>query len=291
MPSLRMRFALSVLLAAYAGCAEPATVDGESIGVDMRAALTACGVCSGKTPVCDTKARRCVACLVDKDCPGGRCIAAACVPTCSPQKGCGDAGVCNMDAGVCGGGAPGGCTSDADCKDAKLPVCDRAGGRCVACSASADKCPAGSYCGAKAGVPACVAGCKTDDECANAPDGTPASKCCGHVCDDTSASATNCGACDTPCKGASTCCSSACIDTGGDAANCGGCGVVCSSAHATSNCTGGACNLVSCNNNWGNCDNNAGNGCETDLKNDDWNCGRCGKSCVFACLGGSCFPF
>src|SRR5206468_2506235 len=120
---------------------------------------TVCGTCPAKTPVCDTKAKRCVACLADTDCPSGnRCRMQACTPFCTAQTGCGDAGICDVDAGTC---APG-CAIDTDCKDQTRAFCDPAAHRCVPCSPSSDRCPTGSYCGMKNGAPACLPGCKTD---------------------------------------------------------------------------------------------------------------------------------
>jgi hypothetical protein len=80
-----------------------------------------------------------------------------------------------------------------------------------------------------------------------------------------------------------------------DAKNCGKCGNVCAQglvcinggctcpncnfAHATSVCVNNVCTLDQCNAGWGNCDNNAANGCETNLDNDAANCGKCGTVC------------
>src|SRR5437870_1612946 len=123
-----------------AGCAEIAPPGEEATGAgsDMRGA-GGCGTCTGKTPVCDPKTQRCVGCLVDGNCPGGTvCRMQACVPGCSAQRAC-QMGICDVDAGVCGG-----CRTDAECKDPRAPVCDAS--RCVPCTPAKDRCPAGSYC-------------------------------------------------------------------------------------------------------------------------------------------------
>ena len=74
--------------------------------------------------------------------------------------------------------------------------------------------------------------------------------------------------------------------------NCGGCGTTCSLAHATSTCATGTCAIASCQAGWGNCDGNAGNGCETAL-NTLSNCGSCGAGCsrpnaTATCGSGTC---
>lgn len=282
-------FAL-IIPAILASCAEPGrdVSTGPVAPHDMRISVAVCGVCAGLTPVCNSTTKKCVGCILDTDCSGGaHCHLGTCLLGCSAQHPCGDAGICNVDAGTCAG-----CLNDADCKNPKLPFCDKQSGSCAGCSTMTDKCAAGTYCQSKNGANTCVPGCKTDDECINdAMTGTPTSKCCTHACLDSAADAMNCGACAMKCMAGNTCCSSSCIATDSDASNCGGCGLVCNLANATSNCSGGACVIVSCNNNYGDCDGNAANGCEANLKKDTSNCGHCGNSCVFACLGGGCFPF
>ena len=285
--------AFATLAVTLGACASPSANDIDPIGAaprdmrvpaDLRAVATPCGVCAGKTPVCDTKTRTCVACLVDADCgTGARCINNACLPACSAQKPCGDAGLCNLDAGVCGSG----CTSDTQCKDAKAPFCDKTTGRCVACNPTSDRCPDGTYCAVQGGNASCVPGCKADAECA-AMD--PSSKCCGHKCIDASADTSNCGACGNACAQGSSCCSGTCLNTSADVTNCGSCGNVCNLPNATPGCSNGSCVIQSCNSNRGDCDGNPLTGCETNLKSDTDNCGRCGKSCLIACVSGSCFP-
>jgi hypothetical protein len=71
---------------------------------------------------------------------------------------------------------------------------------------------------------------------------------------------------------------------------CGACGRACSLANATAACAAGACTVASCAANFGNCDGNAANGCETDLRGSNANCGRCGTVCGAGavCSGGAC---
>src|SRR5207247_2347909 len=77
-------------------------------------------------------------------------------------------------------------------------------------------------------------------------------------------------------------------------ANCGACGNVCGVADGTAACSNGVCTVAACNSGYGNCDGNAGNGCETNLNTDLNNCGACGTVCTppanatAVCSTGSC---
>src|SRR5690349_6376179 len=62
---------------------------------------------------CDPAEHTCVACVTDVDCPSMMlCHANACVRGCSVEHGCGDAGICSLNAGVCLE-----CSIDAVCHD------------------------------------------------------------------------------------------------------------------------------------------------------------------------------
>lgn len=68
------------------------------------------------------------------------------------------------------------------------------------------------------------------------------------------------------------------------------CAVSCALAHARSTCVAGACSLVECEAGWGDCNDRAEDGCESDLLNARDSCGACGRVCVAgsACMNGSC---
>jgi len=79
--------------------------------------------------------------------------------------------------------------------------------------------------------------------------------------------------------------------TANDVNNCGGCGIVCAPDHGTAaKCTGGMCGYTQCATGFGDCDNDASNGCETDLTSDDNNCGHCNNPCGSGnlCAAGVC---
>lgn len=73
--------------------------------------------------------------------------------------------------------------------------------------------------------------------------------------------------------------------------HCGACGDPCSLPNATMTCQGAACQFVSCDNDWRDCDGNLqGNGCEINIGWDDQNCGSCGNVCYpgFDCNNTAC---
>ena len=94
---------------------------------------------------------------------------------------------------------------------------------------------------------------------------------------------------------------------GNDASNCGACGKVCPQGlicnlgactcpqcnipNAKTACVNNVCVLDSCLPGWSNCDNFAGNGCESDVSSDAKNCGGCNVVCpqnAPFCTGGNC---
>ncbi|MFP6687617.1 MAG: hypothetical protein VB934_23055, partial [Polyangiaceae bacterium] len=73
--------------------------------------------------------------------------------------------------------------------------------------------------------------------------------------------------------------------------DCGRCGTKCEPANAAApSCSSGTCEHGGCTGSFGDCDNNAANGCETDVDSDTTNCGSCGKVCPQSaiCTMGSC---
>src|SRR5204863_4777247 len=71
-----------------------------------------------------------------------------------------------------------------------------------------------------------------------------------------------------------------CIDSDTDVAHCGGCGMTCMPApHAMASCAGGRCGLGPCNPQWADCNRDAADGCEINIRTDVANCGACGTVC------------
>ncbi|MBL8678530.1 MAG: hypothetical protein JNK05_05170 [Myxococcales bacterium] len=136
---------------------------------------------------------------------------------------------------------------------------------------------------------------------------------CGTSCVDTSTNVMHCGGCSRPCSlpnATARCVAGGCtidrclpgfancdgvvsngceVNTTNNASNCGGCGTRCSLPNALAACSGSVCTVASCNTNFGNCDGNDANGCETDLTRSPANCGRCGTNCgaAGACIAGT----
>jgi hypothetical protein len=81
-----------------------------------------------------------------------------------------------------------------------------------------------------------------------------------------------------------------------DSANCGACGNVCALSQATSECSAGACAIVSCDAGYWDCNGAPSDGCERDaasLEGDPANCGACGNTCSApngtpACVTSTC---
>jgi hypothetical protein len=65
------------------------------------------------------------------------------------------------------------------------------------------------------------------------------------------------------------------FDLRNDAVNCGACGVVCTAENAAPACVGGVCGLVACLEGFADCNEDASDGCESDLS-DPVLCGVCG---------------
>jgi len=210
------------------------------------------------------------------------------------------------------GDAPSGCTSSAACVgNPSGPVCDVSTGRCVRCLPSDDTCPVGQRCDPMMFL--CVDGCRNDEGCAlNAtPDAgavggdagvprvvcdTQTNRCVECLNDSQCPSGTLCRgqACvagcspSRPCPGTDTCCDGACVDTQRNTAACGACGTVCTVANGAPACNAGRCAVGSCAGTFGDCDDTAANGCETDLATSVMHCGTCGRACSFANATGAC---
>lgn len=97
--------------------------------------------------------------------------------------------------------------------------------------------------------------------------------------------------CESTCSSGQTDCSGTCRDLATDVNNCGSCGHACSPApNATVACVAGVCTISSCVSGFGDCDGDAGNGCETFLAVDPRNCGACGRACgpTQSCVNFTC---
>ena len=119
-----------------------------------------------------------------------------------------------------------------------------------------------------------------DDDCSGAVDDSaicPFSKQCIH------------GRCQCP-SGATLCADDICYDLATDPDHCGDCRRTCPTSGAPPKsyraCQKGRCTWA-CVTGWGDCDDNALNGCELEL-NTDAHCGGCKVACKNFCAGGEC---
>ncbi len=215
---------------------------------------------------------------------GIRCTDANGTPTCV-DGACDSA--CNAGFADCGG--------DYRCEtDVTSSV-----GNCGAC---------GNACPAVDGTPWC-----RDSSCGVTPCPEGRGDCDGDgTCEtDLTTSDEHCGACGNACLpqdgtgacAAGTCEIVACDDGFGDCddeydtgceqslttlVHCAACDTPCARTNATATCETGACAFVGCNSDYGDCDDDLANGCETDLRITLGHCGACEAACAFDQAAASC---
>ncbi len=252
-------------------------------------------------------------------CSGGACTVAACDDlwgdcNADPDDGCeADVATDEDNCGACGNVCTlahadavctqGACAIDTcqgtwnDCNGLPGDGCERDldsdVDHCGACDHSCHALNAEVSCGAGTCIMGdCLAGfgdCNQD-----AGDGCEA---------DLNADAQHCGACDVSCDlphAQGRCLTGECLidscdagwgncngaledgceaDLNADAQHCGGCDQACDLPHATAGCTAGACTVAACDVGFGECNDDAADGCETYLNNNPDHCGACGAVC------------
>jgi hypothetical protein len=180
-----------------------------------------------------------------------------CAPACPTGLHCG-AGGCEPDqpAPVPDATVPdaaAGCP--APCVGA-TPYC-RDDHQCVACLTD-EHCPPGFTCHPLGAAAACVPGCTVDAHCQG--DGGAPLRCCARQC----------------------------VDTTTDPGNCGGCGTSCVTLHAGASCVASSCAPGACEAGWADCNHDAADGCETNLRTDPLSCGACGTACALPNAAAGC---
>lgn len=246
-----------------------------------------CGnVCPKKTdPAYGCAGSSCAACEFPNAgaiCQGGQCQMAA----------------CNADYADCNADPSDGCEANLQADPTNCSSCGNncsAGGGAKAWACNAGKCE----------VTQCDVGYGDCDK-------DPTNKCevdlqtdvnncgfCGNVCNLVHANA-KCVAgqcvvdtCQSGWKNCDTANPNACTqDIATDPNNCGDCGKKCDTTNGAATCVGGSCQ-ISCAPGYGDCDNNAANGCETNLNTTASACGACNTPCSSnhgtpTCAGGQC---
>jgi len=288
---------------------------------DLRGDAERCGACGTRCPPTGGRTPACLAgtcgttatCVAPRaDCDGAAANGCEVDLTTSPLH-CGRCGgacgtrnaTATCDAGRCGlrcdanfadcDGVNGdGCEVDLR---GSAQHCGRCGNACALPNTAVQQCVAGAC-----AVGACAAGRGNCDAMA------------ANGCEtDTQASVDHCGGCGRPCRIANgagrcdmgTCRVAACTAPFADCNNnpadgcetnlstdprsCGRCGARCEPPNAVGVCTAGACRVQSCAGNFGDCNGNPADGCETFLITQA-NCGMCGRACPVGrpCTGTSC---
>ncbi len=258
------------------------------------------------------------ACPTDNNaCTNDRCTNGACthpavpngtsctLPNANARCTSGSCGLvsCNSGFGDCDVDAATGCETNVSSDESNCGQC-------------------GAACFVQNGVAACAAGACTDDiiQCFDGFDDCdldPDNGCEANLGGDPS----NCGQCGATCfipNGIAACTNGACTDDilecfGGfgdcdvdpangcetdildDSSNCGQCGAACFVPNGVAACSNGACtdDITQCFGEFGDCDLDPQNGCETDLTVSQANCGQCGAACFLPnatslCSNGVC---
>ncbi len=80
------------------------------------------------------------------------------------------------------------------------------------------------------------------------------------------------------------------VNTLNDVVHCGSCSISCVKDNTDSFCNGGNCNIIGCTNNYGDCNLNPADGCETNLANTMAHCGGCNLNCDLPHAAETCVP-
>jgi hypothetical protein len=261
-------------------------------------------------------------------CAAGQvCAAGTCALVCPPgTTDCG--GACTIldfdpgSCGACGNVCPGAPNATAvcsggtcallcgeqfqNCNMSTVDGCEvNVAGDPLNCGACGQSCPAAPHAAPACASFACGLSCETGwGNCDSYPDngceadlGADPLHCsqCGKACPAGPHSQGVCtsGSCSIACDAGFSNCNGSSLDgcetsTQTDPQNCGACAKACSKNHATPSCAGGVCSIAACDKNWGDCNKNAADGCETDLLSSKNNCGSCGHACYLFCYNGFC---
>lgn len=188
------------------------------------------------------------------------------------------------------------CQSDEDCAGlAATGICDIVSGYCVEClpdrEAELDRCAAGLYCD---DTGRCSIGCSSPGDCGALVCDTESHLCTGCQSDADCSAGTRCEntmcmrgcMADETCPAGWLCCAGECRNPLTDAGHCGACAEACVGA---SECLNGLCGSPRCEPGTAECDGDTATICETNVRDDPENCGKCSVTCASAfCSGGTC---
>ncbi len=265
--------------------------DGEETDVD----------CGGPCPVCPSGG----GCVKNADCTAGTCVDGVCGAAACPAPLLSCGGACvdpRFDRAHCGG-----------CGVACAPNAICGGGQCLGSGCGGGTLSCGGACVDPLSNPQHCGGCNQPCQPAElcvggtcvipcAPGQTP----CGNTCVSIDRDPMNCGGCNQPCAPGSACvngsCSTGCgsplmscnagatcVDPRNDPANCGGCGMPCPPPpQAMPVCVNSTCAMGVCQPGFDDCNANASDGCEVDVRTSQAHCGGCGQFCNDTCVMGQC---
>jgi hypothetical protein len=201
---------------------------------------------------------------------------------------------CNAGFGNCDGNPANGCETNLATTASSCGMCGRAcalpnatagcaSGQCTvaSCAAGFGNCDNNAANGCETNLSTTVSACGACGRACSLANATPV--CMGGQCAVGSCT-TGFGNCDgNPANGCE-------VNLNTTPASCGMCGRACSLPNATAGCAGGQCTVASCTAGYGNCDNNAANGCEVNLNTTAAHCGACGRACATGqvCSNGTC---
>lgn len=305
--------------AAGQGCCAGSCIDIQSDPSNCGGCGVACAAgedcCTGDCADLQTDENHCGscgnACTGGQQCAQGLCCQAGesnCGGTCADLQS--DPDNCGSCGNVCAAGefcSQGQCVTDCD------PGLTPCGGSCVDLQTNPNHCGAcDNLCSYDHAEGLCVDGICQMGACDDLW-----GDCNGNHADgcekDLSSDVSTCGGCDHACSfahAAASCENGTCVmgaceqgfeDCDGEESSgceadlssvrsCGSCDNVCAYPNAEASCQDGTCVMGSCDTGWGDCNQDATDGCETDLRSNTSNCGTCDNACAAGevCSDGTC---
>jgi len=225
----------------------------------------------------------------DADCGGGSCKTCPVTGGCNMDSDCqsGKCGEAGCAAPTCGDRVTNGSESDRDCGGPDCSKCvagqaclvpsDCVGNECnagicgLSCAAGEGNCDGDSSTGCETNLRTTADHCGDCNTACSLPNAV--SNCAGGICRVESCVAPFDDCNGDPADGCE-------VNTKKDVDNCGACAAKpCPTLNGAAYCSDGQCGLT-CAENFADCDEKPGNGCEKDVSRDISNCGGCGKACT-----------
>ncbi len=219
---------------------------------------------------------------------GNACCGGICLPENDVACKCGDNSNCDAGEACCGEECVGILDDNTNCG-----VCGKT------CKEGSHTCSGGTCVCVKAGTVDCGGTCvkilENPSHCGTCGNTCDIDEiCCDGVCRDTANDPTSCDGCGVNfrCQASELCCNGSCELVGYNPAHCAACGDDCNDGRlgdvSTVGCNDHVCTF-SCALDWGDCNGDLSDGCETNLLSDETHCGVCNNNCgALSCEGGVC---